>query len=134
MHNYEHKRLLDAIAKLDEVPADSHAFSDWIRAEAHLAFLQENAQANEFVIYASGKYNFIHSVVVSNDRLSPIDQDDLMRWSLNPFSPIASYVMGGGRDDIWIERGLESTGSKTLNGASQLVFGRTFDGWTEFWS
>jgi hypothetical protein len=54
--NYEHKKLIQAITKLDEVPADSHAFSEWIRAEAHLAFLRENAQADELVIYASGEY------------------------------------------------------------------------------
>ena len=78
MDNYEHKRLIQAITKLDEVPADSRAFSEWIHAEAHLAFLRENARADDLVIYASGEYTFVHSVVVPNGRLSPVDRDDLM--------------------------------------------------------
>ncbi len=130
MHNYEHKKLIEVITKLDEVPADSHAFSEWIHAEAHLAFLRENARSDELVIYASGEYTFVHSIAVPNDRLSPIDRDDLMGWSLNPYTSIASYVTGGGRNDVWVERGLSGTGTKTLEEAVQLIFGRTFEGWT----
>ena len=130
MDNYEHKRLIQAITKLDEVPADSHAFSEWIHAEAHLAFLRENARADDLVIYASGEYTFVHSVVVPNSRLSPVDRDDLMGWNFNPYTSIASYVTGGGRDDVWVERGLSGTGTKTLKDATQLIFGRTFEGWT----
>src|SRR5271157_2363022 len=114
LHNYEHKKLIESITKLDEVPADPRIFSNWIHADAHLAFLQENARADELVIFASGEYTFVHSVVVPNTRLTPIDQDDLMGWSLNPYTSIASYVMGGGRDDVWIERSPSGTGSKTL--------------------
>jgi len=130
LHNYEHKKLIELLTKLDEVPVDSHAFSDWLDAKAHLAFLQENAGTNELVIYASGEYAFVHSVLVPNTRLSPIDQDDLMGWSLNPYDSIASYVWGGGRDDVWIERGSSGTGAKTLENAVQLIFARTFEGWT----
>jgi hypothetical protein len=39
-------------------------------------------------------------------------------------------VTGGGRDDVWVERGLSGTGSQTLKDAVQLLFGRTFEGWT----
>jgi hypothetical protein len=130
LHSYKHKKLIEAITQLDEEPSDSQAFSDWIHAESHLAFLQENARDNELVIYASGEYTFVHSVVVSNARLSPIDQEDLMGWSLNPWMSIASYVTGGGRDDVWIECGLSGTGTKTLEDAMQLIFYRTFEGWT----
>ena len=71
LHNYEHKRLLETVAKLDEVPTDSLTFSVWIRADAHLKFLRENACANELVIYASGEYTFVRSVVVPNATASP---------------------------------------------------------------
>ena len=53
-----------------------------------------------------------------------------MRWSLNPYKSIAGYVWGGGRDDVWLERGLSGTGTTTLEGALQLIFGRTFEGWS----
>lgn len=131
MHNYEHKKLIESITKLDEAPTEPQAFSDWIHAEAHLSFLQENALTDEIVIYASGEFTFIHSVVVPNSKLSPIDQDDLMGWNFNPYTSIASYVTGGGRDDVWVERGISGSGSKALDDAMQLVFGRTFEGWTD---
>lgn len=130
LNNYEHKKLIETITKLDQVPADSQAYSEWIRAGAHLAFLRENARANELVVHASGEYTFVHSVVVPNDRLSPPDRDDLMGWSLNPYTSSASYVTGGGRDDVWVERGLSRCGAKAFENAIQLIFGRTFEGWT----
>jgi hypothetical protein len=130
LHNYEHKKLIETITRLDEVPGDSKLFAEWIKAEAHLDFLRSNARADELVIYASGEYTFIHSVAVPNDRLSPVDQQDLMQWSFNPFTSIASYVTGGGSEDVWVERGLSGTGTKTLKDAVQLIFGRTFEGWT----
>ena len=129
MHNYEHKRLIEAITELDKVPADSKLFSEWIKAGAHLDFLRMNARADELVIYASGEYTFIHSVAVPNDQLAPVDQQDLMQWSFNPYTSIASYVTGGGREDVWVERHLSGTGTKTLKDAVQLIFGRTFEGW-----
>ncbi len=130
MHNYEHKKLIQAITRLDEVPEEPNSFSKWIEAEAHLDFLRKNARADELVIHASGEYTFIHSVVVPNDLLASADRQDLMRWNFNPFAPIASYVTGGGREDMWVERGLIGTGTKTLENAVQLIFGRTFEGWT----
>lgn len=115
--NYEHKKLIEAIVRLDEVPEDSPAFSEWIKAEAHLSFLRQNAQADELVIYASGEYTFINAVIVPTDRLTPINREDLMRWSLTSYGSIAGYTWGGGRDDLWIERGLSGTGTTTLEGA-----------------
>ena len=130
MHNYDHKKLIEAVTRLDEVPTDFKPFSEWIEAEAHLDFLRMNASSDEMVIYASGEYTFIHSVAVPNDRLAPVDQQDLIQWSFNPYTSIASYVTGGGRDDVWVERGLRGTGTKALKDAVQLIFGRTFEGWT----
>lgn len=130
MQNYEHKKLIAALTKLDQVPAEPQQFSDWIEAGAHLDFLRTNACADELAIYASGEYTFVHAVAVPNDRLAPVDQQDLLKWSFNPYTSIASYVTGGGREDVWVERGLSGTGTNTLKDAVQLVFGRTFEGWT----
>ncbi|NOZ96079.1 MAG: hypothetical protein GXP47_15270 [Acidobacteria bacterium] len=130
MYNYEHRKLIERITKLDELPTEPESFSQWIKAEAHLDFLRSNASENELVIYASGEYTFIHTVAVANDRLTPLDQNDLLHWSLNPYTSVASYVTGGGREDVWVERGLSGTGTKTLENAVQLIFGRTFEGWT----
>jgi len=128
--NYEHKKLIEEITNLDEVPADSQPFSEWINAEAHLNFLRENAHANELVIYASGEYTLIHSVAVPNDRLASVDQRDLMQWSFTPYTSIASYVTGGGSEGVWVERGLTGAGTQTQEDSMQLIFARTFEGWT----
>jgi hypothetical protein len=130
LHNYEHKKLIETITMLDQIPAEVNTYSDWIRAKKHLAFLHANAQSSELVIYASGEFSFVHSVIVPNDDLFPLDREDLMNWSMNPYTSIASYVMGGGRKDIWVERGLSGSGTKTLKNSMQLIFGRTFEGWT----
>jgi hypothetical protein len=130
LQNYEHKQLISALRRLEEVPPDSEQFADWIEAGAHLDFLRENGLADEMTIHVSSEYAFVHAVAVPNDRLSPIDQQDLLNWSFNPYTSIASYVTGGGRDEVWVERGSSGTGTQTLREAVQLVFGRTFEGWT----
>lgn len=130
MHNFQHKKIIEAINRLDALPSDPQIYAEWIMGGGHLAFLRENAQADDVTIYAGGDYTFIHSLFVPNDRLSPPDTGDLLGWSCNPFNSIASYVYGGGRDDVWMERGLSHAGAKTLDGATQPVFGRTFEGWT----
>jgi hypothetical protein len=128
--SFAHKKLIERIARVDEVPDDAAAYGAWIAAGQHLNLLRHNAEEDELIVYGSGNYTFIHSVVVPNDRLVPIDQDDLLRWSRNPFDSIASYVYGGGRDDVWIERGTGHGDSEILGAAKQLVFGRTFEGFT----
>ena len=130
MRKYEHKKLVEAITKLDEVPKDSQRFAEWIKAEAHLAFLRHNAVADELALCVWGEYSFFHSIAVQNDRLFPVDQDDLISWNFNPYMSIASYVTRGGCDDVYVERGISGTGTKMLEGAVQLVFARTFEGWT----
>jgi hypothetical protein len=128
--SFAHKKLIERIARLDEPSCDTAVYAEWIKAGGHLSLLRENANEDELIVYASGDYTFIHAVVVSNDKLSPVDKNDLLHWSCNPYEPIATYVYGGGREDVWIERGMHGSGAKTLEGARQLVFGRTFEGWT----
>ena len=102
MHNYEHKKLVEAMTRLNQVPEDPDAFSQWIQAQTHLAFLRENAHADELII-CSGSQCFVNSVVVPNDRLQPIDKDDLMNWNFNQFTSIAGYVSRGGGNDVRVE-------------------------------
>ncbi len=130
MPSYEHKKIIEEIKGLDELPSDQEEFATWIQAGAHLEFLRRNARSEELVIYGCGDYSFVHAAVVPNDRLAALGQDDLLHWSGTPYLSIASYVYGGGRDDVWLERLTDSTGSMELEGATQLVFGRTFEGWS----
>jgi hypothetical protein len=128
--SYEHKKIIEEIRNLDELPPAPDDFATWIQAGAHIEFLRRNALSDELVIYASGDYSFVHAAVVPNARLAALNQDDLLRWDGTPYRSIASYVWGGGRDDVWVERLSDSLGSRALDGATQLVFGRTFEGWS----
>lgn len=130
MPSYAHKKLTEEILRLDQMPSNQAEYSKWIEAGAHINFLETNAQSDEVVIYGDGPYMFIHSIVVPNSALSPIDRDDLLQWGNNPYTSIASYVSGGGRKGVWIERGSSNRGSKALDKGTDLVFGRTFEGWS----
>ena len=130
MPSYQHKKIIEQIKSLDEPPSDQNDFSNWIQAEAHLEFLRQNARSDELVIYGSSGYSFIYASVVSNNRLEEISQEDLLHWDGTPYSLFASYVWGDGRDDVWVERSTESSSAGVLNSATQLIFGRTFEGWS----
>ena len=131
MPGYSHKKLVERIAELNEIPEDKTKFAEWITANNHLNLLRENAQDDEIIVYGSGSHFFVHSLVVPNDRLYPIDEEDLLGWSCTPFTSIASQVWGGGRDDVWIDRGQRHRGADTLAVATDLVFARTFEGWAD---
>lgn len=126
--NFEHKKLLERVSRLNQIPDDPNAFAEWLKSEKQLAFLIDNAHEGELVLYASGPFFFVHAMAVRDDRLTPVNEDDLLGWSCNPYRSVASYVSGGGRPDIWIERGLRQLGADTFQGGRQLVFGRSFEG------
>jgi hypothetical protein len=128
--SYEHNKLIEQIKRLDELPSDQDRFATWIKAGSQLEFLRQNARSNELVIYGSGVYSFVHAAVISIHHLAALGQDDLLHWDGTPYRSIASYVWGGGRDDVWMERLSDASGLRSLDGATQLVFGRTFEGWS----
>lgn len=130
MPSFPHKKIADAIVRIDQPPDDPGDFAQWILAGRHLAFLEANAVESERVIYASGPYAFIHSIAVPLAALEKEKPEALLNWSANPFTTIASYVSGLGRDTMWIERHKEYRGSSALNEGIDLVFGRTFEGWS----
>ena len=128
MPSHEHNKLIKRIESLDKLPDDTAAYATWIKADGHLSLLRDNAKEDELIIHASGDYTFIVTAVVIKSSLNPLDKKALLHWGCNFFSPFASYDWGGGRDDVWIERTGYLRGSKTLEGARQLVFSRHFDG------
>jgi hypothetical protein len=130
VQNYPHKQLVEAITRLDRVPDEPHVFSQWIHAGAHLAFLRDNVHADEVVVCAQSEHGFfVTSAVVSNDQLQHIDHHDLLNWDITHHTVIASYASLGDRSKVWITRGLDHTGTTALEGATQLIFTRTFEGW-----
>lgn len=130
MPSFDHKKLKEKILALDTPPGETEAFRRWVKAGEHLSFLKSNARMDEIVVYGSGPYSFIHSIVVPNDHLDGAVDDDLLRWSCNPYTSIASYVSGGSRKSMWVERGGHGRGSKLLDTGTDLIFARTFEGWS----
>jgi hypothetical protein len=128
LHNYTHKKLIETITKIDALPSEQEKYAEWIKAEAHLAFLRENAHSDELVVYANGAYTFVESIVVPNDVLARTSPDQLDDWHFDSTSSIASYVYGGGKKQVSIERGVRHGYDGDRDGI-QLVFNRTFEGW-----
>ena len=130
--SYEHNQLVERIKRLDELPENDTEYANWLKAEGHFGLLRDNAEQDELIIFGSGVYplrTFIRAVVVSEDSISPLDTDDLLRWCTNPNGSLASYNFEMGKEDVWIERNEYIWGCKTLESTRQLVFSRHFDGW-----
>ncbi len=127
MTSFEHKEIIKAIELIDELPPTQERFAEWLKARQHLKFLEENSRAQEIAIFASGPYLYLHSVLVPNSLLSTHNTTDLLAWSAMP-SYAASYVYGGGREDVWIERDSGVSGPDILKNGKSLVFSRDFEG------
>jgi len=116
-----------ALKAISQAPATGEA--EWlVSAEDSVAFLKENAQGEEIVIYASGPATLIHAVLAPLKQVTPPDQKDLMNafvqtdesWAIQK-----SY--GGGKGlRVYLEAPLRS--GKSLSGGEKLVFRRSFDG------
>ena len=121
----KHRHLLKEIRELSSPPEGFQHFPKWIKAENHLNLIRKNAHDDELIICAFGKHVFIHTLVLSNNKLSSIDHEDLLDWSTSPSERAASYMCGG--NDIYIERKELFTGTRTLKGAMNLGFIRNFN-------
>ena len=130
MPSFKHKTIIKQLTNLDELPKEQDKLLSWVQAGTHIEFLIANALSQEMVVYASAEYSFIYSMAVPESLLEPLDKDDLMKWRISPNVSTASYVSGGGREGIWVERGGSGAGSKILAQGTRLIYGRTFEGWS----
>ncbi len=128
MATYAHNQIVDRIRQIDLPPSDPAAFAEWITAPKHLQLLRDNAQSDEVIVYASGEYTFIYAAVVPNEILAAASEESLFDWHDDPFSSIASFVYGGGRSDVWVERKGDDD-HRQLSRVKSLVFARDFEGW-----
>ena len=128
MPSFEHNKLTERIARLDIPPEDSTDYAAWCKADLHMAVLRESAAADELIIYASSRRTFIHTVVIDEENLYPLDQEDLLHWSGNPYFRCAGYDWDEDRQDVWIANNNGLSVSTTLEKARPLVFGRHIEG------
>lgn len=131
MPSFDHTKLADLIRQIDQPPPSQAAFLKWIEAGQHLRLLTANALSNEIILYGSGPFTYICSLVVPNSALFPLNKSDLLQWSGGlPSSHIAGYAYGGGKPNMWIERRSNEHGSKSLKKGIDLVFRREFEGFS----
>ena len=126
MPSSQHRKLLSRILSGDEAPQDSDGYAEWLARPPQLSLLRDNAIDQEIIIYASSKYTFIHSVLVSSDALDQLSNEAVLDWSGNPFDLRAGYCWGGGRNDVWIDESSSIWPSIPSEHVKQLVFVRIF--------
>jgi hypothetical protein len=119
---------VDRLNHIAEVAEQEGNFDSWLEMKDALGLLLENEQENEFVVYASDRYTFIHALLAPDSALNPLDVDDLMSWNCNPTSSWRINLQSSEPRSIWITPPLEHSGSRTLNQGEQLVFLRDFNG------
>lgn len=90
----------------------SREYGAWIEQEDFLAFLRDERQRDEVVLYAGLTHCFLYGIAVPSSAVSPIDVDDLLGWSCNPFSSWGlchGYREGASERQMWIGCGLART-------------------------
>ena len=97
MPSYEHQQIVHTLRQLVERPQVASEHADWIRAKPQVQLLEQNAQADEIILFASAPPTFIHTIIASEDDVTPPNQDDLLEWSSGPYTSRAGYVYSNGR-------------------------------------
>ena len=120
--------VVDRLNQMSESPSREEDLASWLEMGSAFDFLRDNSQQEEFVVYASNHFSFIHTILVPASSLNPPNIDDLMSWNCNASSSWGITVQFSEPRAVWISSPLNSTGSKTLNGGEQLVFSRRFEG------
>jgi hypothetical protein len=120
--------VVDRLNRISDSPSQKEEFDIWLEMDSALAFLSDNSQQDELVVYASNRSSFIHAILVPASSLNPPDIDDLMAWRCNATASWGITVQFSKPRSVWISPPLDHTGSKTLDQGEQLVFARHFDG------
>jgi hypothetical protein len=106
-------------------PENGGDFERWLRQEDAFSFLEHNAEDQALVVFASLRFTFIHAVLVSNEALSPLEVEDLLKWHRGPDDTWGFWTS---HDSIGLSPPLDRPGSQTLLHGEQLVFTRFFEG------
>ena len=120
--------VVDKLNQISAAPSEKEAFETWLEMGSAIEFLRQNAQQDEFVVYASIQSTFIHAIIVPASSVNPPNTDDVMSWSCNPWSSWGITVTFSEPRTVSISPPLDDAGSETLKSGEQLVFARRFEG------
>ncbi len=110
---------------LSQAPEGASEFEEWCCQSDILPFLAEEANDDYVLVYATLDHVYIYALLVPENVNLEDHGDDLRGWSSNPFS---GWSLVASQEDVWIERPCHSEGSEILKTATQIIFGRSFEG------
>ena len=108
---------LKKIELLVEEPEDSRQYEEWILQKDITYFLDDEANDEYLILYASLPHVFIHAVFIPALEFDKETVQDLLNWSCNPFS---SWGITVSSDDAWIGSPLDVSGSRTMESGEKL--------------
>ena len=120
--------IAQQLTNLSIVPPQKEAFDAWLQMKDAIAFMKASVNSDEFVVYASAEFTFLHAVLLKSAALNPPDYDDLISWNFNATSSWEIWSTTGDNPSVSISQPMEDTRSKSFNGGEQLVFARYFEG------
>jgi len=122
------KKQFQILKSLSVVPDDNRVA--WLeRAEESVEFLKNNATSEDVVLYASMPCAWIISAMALNEKLDPVDREDLCqaRVQLDDTWVVQKSYGGGEGYKVYLEPPL-AFGSKSLEGGELPIYRRTFHG------
>ncbi|MDE2968445.1 MAG: hypothetical protein OXS30_13285 [Chloroflexota bacterium] len=133
MATFEHKQLVERLARIEKVPNDESEVVTWMRGDEHLQFLRDDAKESELTIAALTRIpgpTCLNSYIVPVDLLSSREGAlSFAAWSPNPYHHTAAkYSWGGGSDGVKPHFGNGGMGGPLPSGVSSLVFFRSTEG------
>ncbi len=96
-------------------PDNGEILKNWLRQGDAIAFLSENAEDSDIVVYAALPHIYIHTVLVPNKVAAHAKIDDLLSWNCNAYS---SWKIVSSASATWIEPPLTGAGSRAIPAAS----------------
>jgi len=63
MGNRSTAAVVDSLNRISEPPPQKEDFDTWLEMGSALDFLRDNRQQDDFVVYASNRYTFVHAVL-----------------------------------------------------------------------
>ena len=113
---------------ISEPPSDEAAYAAWLELGDAFAFIRQNCDDDEFIVYGANSGSFMYAILVPADLLVTPNYEDLAHWNCNPTASWGVAMTMADPPKVWLSPPLDHTGSHTLNSGEQIMFIRRFEG------
>ena len=107
-------------------PEENADFNHWILQKDMLQYLENEANDEYIIIYASLPHTYIYTVLIPDVEPEEHIINDLLKW--NNCNPFSSWGISCSSDSVCIEPPLSSCSSGILETGEQIIFARSFEG------